>query len=350
MFRKSKRWLIVFTIFIGVIGVSAQDSQTADPLADAVFGVINVPDGFVLDPTLLTLIAGGGIPANSLQEDCVGHLSSAPSAVLNLDETDVEMLRLFFFSDDDATLTVVTPSGEILCNDDAGPGLLDPSVDIATPEAGRYAVFVGSYSSGQLVPGFLVITSQDTVGTSTLNLGGLVARALSAANSNEQGIPLPVFDVSKIDLTAEPISGTLDVAAGFDTLSVETSGGGSISAVSLDSVGSICNGNISAAPSVVVTVTEPLPFVRVFFNGMADSTLMILRDDGAYVCSDDSNGQLNPSLEFTGAAPGTYAIYVGSFDVLQIVSGTLVITEDSSVQAEILGSAPLIAPALHGGE
>jgi len=342
-------WLIVIALFIGAIGVSAQD-EAADPAADAIFGSVNVSAGFVLDPTLLTLIAGGSVPANTLQEDCAGHISSAPSAVLNLGVADVEMLRLFFFSDDDTTLTVVTPSGEVLCNDDAGAGLLDPSVDITSPDTGRYAVFVGSYSSGQLAPGFLVATSRNDISTASLNLGDLVTRALGAANASGQGIPLPAFDVSKIDLAAEPTSSALSLAAGFGTTSVEASGGGEISAVSLDTLGNICNGNISAAPSLVVTVEDDLPFVRIFFNGMADSTLMIFRDDGAYVCNDDSNGQLNPSLDFTDAAPGTYAVYVGSFDVLQTVTGTLVITEDPSVQAETLGSAPLIAPAAGGGE
>jgi hypothetical protein len=158
---------------------------------------------------------------------------------------------------------------------------------------------------------------------------------------------VPEFDPAAIDLTAAPSAGEFEISSGFGELTFEASGGGENSAVSVDSLGYLCVGFIPSAPAARVTVDDTVESVSVFFNSSTDATLMIFRPDGSYACNDDASADnLNPMLSFTDVPPGEYLIYVGSFDPLLPVSGTLVITEDPNAAPEMLaGAIPLETPA-----
>jgi len=45
---------------------------------------------------------------------------------------------VFFHSDQDPTLVIQMPDGSYLCNDDAHEGLLDSTITIEKPPAGKY--------------------------------------------------------------------------------------------------------------------------------------------------------------------------------------------------------------------
>lgn len=85
-----------------------------------------------------------------------------------------------------------------------------------------------------------------------------------------------------------------------------------------------CVGNISLIPNHTVTVTGPIPLLRVIVNSSADTTLAIRTPNGQVLCNDDSGDpqhSLNPAVDIANAAAGNYEIYVGSYsDASQLAS------------------------------
>ena len=136
----------------------------ADPLAATL--TLGGTGNFWLDPTLVSILggvaAGTPVKASTLGANCSGSIAERPDAVLEWAQDDtVKTLRIFMLSLGDPTLVVVTPSGDVLCNDDYSPLVADPYLSIDAPEAGRYAIYAGSFEDAAVAPGFLVVTSQD---------------------------------------------------------------------------------------------------------------------------------------------------------------------------------------------
>lgn len=76
--------------------------------------------------------------------DCAGHIDTPPDFVFDVTSPPPQLI-FFADSDVDATLVVRTPSGRFECNDDHHG--LNPLVSIAGGTAGRYLVWVGTFSS-----------------------------------------------------------------------------------------------------------------------------------------------------------------------------------------------------------
>ena len=100
-------------------------------------------EGYWLDPTLVSVIGGvvDGtlVQANTLGNVCAGVIAEQPDVVIEwAQDGAVETLRIFFLSLGDPTLVVVTPAGDILCNDDYSPLVADPYLSIDAP--GRAAM------------------------------------------------------------------------------------------------------------------------------------------------------------------------------------------------------------------
>jgi hypothetical protein len=81
--------------------------------------------------------------------------------------------------------------------------------------------------------------------------------------------------------------------------------------VDASSFGSGCLGHIGSSPNHVLTVTGPIPYLRIVAAAGEDITLVVRRPDGTYLCNDDTEG-LNPMVEGQ-FVPGNYDVYVGSY-------------------------------------
>jgi hypothetical protein len=124
--------------------------------------------GAVLAPgfeTLTVLAAGGGDIAAVQREDseltCMGFVNPIASYHFAW-QGDGEDLRLFFESNSESSLIVVTPDKRLLC----AMGSSDspsPIVDIAGAEAGDYRVYVASMQPDGLVAGKLTITEDTSI-------------------------------------------------------------------------------------------------------------------------------------------------------------------------------------------
>ena len=115
--------------------------------------------GFAPDPHTVSIVSGGSVDvyAQNIGSGCTGYAASTPDCRIRWSGSAAR-LRIFFVPDSgaDTTLIVNDARGEWRCNDDYDG--LDPLVELTNPLSGQMDVWVGSYSSGTLVPGTLYVT------------------------------------------------------------------------------------------------------------------------------------------------------------------------------------------------
>ncbi|MEZ4639476.1 MAG: hypothetical protein R2856_31710 [Caldilineaceae bacterium] len=139
----------------------ADEEPTFSPENDATVATLRMgdPDIFWLDPMMVTVhsgaMSGPGVEASLQGVNCAGVIDESPEVVLEWVENEwVDTLRIFMLSLGDPTLVVVTPEGDIVCNDDLNPLVLDPYLEFENPTPGRYAIYVGSFNGAVNTPGF----------------------------------------------------------------------------------------------------------------------------------------------------------------------------------------------------
>jgi hypothetical protein len=115
------------------------------------------------DTLTADLTAEGEFPAFDIELDelvCNGYLPEIALYAFS-EDGNADDLRIFFESEQDSTLLVIGPDSQVWCNDDAEAGTnLNPLIDIPTPAAGDYYVYVGRLSLDEAVSGTLTITEE----------------------------------------------------------------------------------------------------------------------------------------------------------------------------------------------
>ncbi len=354
-----KATILLLVLLLAMLGGGAVLAQTdvdasedvEATTAPAAFLTMNLRAGFPLDPFVVSLNGGGEIDASTLDPECVGFITEAPTFAVNW-EGEAEFFDIFYYSDFDPTLVLQLPDGSYLCNDDASDNVLDPELTIESPAEGQYRLWVGSYDEGQIIPGFLVITANRSVSVNNFDPGALVRRAAIADDVR----PANVIGAEAIQarLSAEEGSQSrteATVAASRSAGSgvvpdVEITGGDTPITATLvadgdtpvftilheDDNGTLCGGLVSgAAPEFVFSYSGDTEDLRVFFEGSADSSLVIVGAE-IVLCSDDSeqgeNG--NPVIDIYNPG-GLYGVWIGRFDSTEPVTGTLTIIETTDV-------------------
>jgi serine protease Do len=142
------------------------DPAAATDLSDlqfdlsAIFGSVELEAGF---DTVEAVVAGGGaLPVHNLpsvDEACVGFASIVPSYSFTWSGSG-SGLTVFLEAAQDASLIILTPERELLCNDNVDSDNLNPSIDIAVPVAGEYDVFIGADVPNEVVAGKLTISAE----------------------------------------------------------------------------------------------------------------------------------------------------------------------------------------------
>jgi len=128
-------------------------------------------------------------------------------------------------------------------------------------------------------------------------------------------------------MSARAEGGNVELAPGFwpDPIVLSYYSGGNHNA---SSYGSTCVGRIASVPDHIITVTEPLDYLRVYVESNTDTTLVVeQRSTGDVACNDDAN-DLNPALEWDFMPADVYHVYVGNYHANDDLSEyTLYITE-----------------------
>lgn len=237
-----------------------------------------------------TLASGAALYAESemrpLSPDyCPGFgRFDAADAVLTLDQA-TSRFSIFAMSDRDLTMAVVTPSGDVICNDDSYD--LNPAVTLEGAQAGDYLVFVGGYSQG-----------------------GSASYDLYASEG------APAFNNAIIDLNAEPRAGRVlfDINAAGQGQSLASAPVIANDPMEVLPLGMYCPGFTDvSAPDVVMTLDQSQPMISLYAMSQTDLVLAVRAPDGSWMCNDDSY-ELNPGISLTGAQAGDYLIYVGAYN------------------------------------
>jgi hypothetical protein len=139
------RPIIVAALGLALMGAAPAAAQ--DYNSSTNYGDLRLSPGFTPDPALVTLRAGGSIDASTRFNTCRGYITEAPDMRLFWDGSGSLSLKISAMSNADTTLVINGPNGEWYCDDDSGEDS-NPSVTMK-PTAGRYEIWVGTYSSGE---------------------------------------------------------------------------------------------------------------------------------------------------------------------------------------------------------
>jgi hypothetical protein len=303
----------------------AQAAEVARKVKAALF-TIDLQAGFPLDPTFMSVQGGGEVDASMLGGGCTGFINENPVVTVNW-TGKADFAQIFFYSNDDPTLVVLAPDGKVLCNDDAGDQLLDPSIRIENPPEGVYRIWVGSYARRQLIPGVLVLTTKAGVNVGEFSLANLIKRpALLAALA--QPTPQVPLTALQQELSAAAAKANA-LQAGAKPVTVEVTSEGTVPAFSLSTKAGSCAGLVSQQPDYTFNWTGQSKDLRIFFEGELDASLLVLGPDGLVRCNDDAQAgaNVNPVIDLPNPAEGTYLVFVGRLNPTQPVKGKLTITE-----------------------
>ncbi|HEY8427560.1 MAG TPA: hypothetical protein VIL20_04265 [Sandaracinaceae bacterium] len=111
-----------------------------------------------------------------------------------------------------------------------------------------------------------------------------------------------------------------------DPLTVAVVSGGQLDASALN-LGTDCRGFVTREPDFILDYNPAGSFLRLYFVGNGDTTLLVHDPRGRWHCNDDSYGGIHPTVDLQGPAAGRYDVWVGSYRAGENVRGTLHVTE-----------------------
>jgi hypothetical protein len=299
------------------------------------FATINLEAGIPLDPFIISLQAGGPVDASTLAPNCKGYIPAAPSVSFTF-KASPDLLKGFFYSDGDTVLVVQTPDGKYQCDDNTNPMLLDPSVQIDSPQPGRYNVWVGSAAPKDLIAGMLVLTTKPGVNVGNFRLGDLIKRP--AIPETLPTAPVDPANRQKLEQGMTRLLARLPTfQAGDQPITQTVTAEGQLEAVQYMNGDLSCNGYIRLLPNYAFSFKGQTKGLHILFEGNHDATLIVRMPDGTFSCNDDSaKGNLNPQVDVANPKEGTYAIWVGRTKTEVPVTGTLTITDAANAKLPVL--------------
>jgi hypothetical protein len=323
---------VVSLAIVATAGSAATAAQQAPATA---FITINPEAGFPLDPFIISLQAGGPVNASTVAKECKGFVTKNPTVSVDY-KGKADMLKVFFYSDGDPVLIVRTPDGKVLCNDNTHLALLDPTVTLMKPGAGRYDIWVGSALARDLIPGFLAFTGHGDVGAGKLALQELVKRPAVAEVLPQRDRLTSAAERVKEALAA--VKSAEKIAPGSGLLTAQVTAEGNLPTPELATADTLCGGLIAIAPSYAFEWSGGAKAAGVMFEGDGDATLIVRTPDGKFVCADDAAGSanLNPLVILDNPAAGRYLVWVGRTNPDKPVTGKLTVASTADLKPAVL--------------
>jgi hypothetical protein len=145
----------------GLLAAGAAGAREPNYMAAPTFGTVTLAGGFVPDPNVTMVEAGGADRVPDLGAGCLGHITAAAPDLDLRYTAGAYRLHLYVRSTVDTTLVVNAPDGSWHCADDEdGP---DPVVSFGRPQSGYYSIWVGTYGSATAAA-LLYISERDPRG------------------------------------------------------------------------------------------------------------------------------------------------------------------------------------------
>jgi hypothetical protein len=290
---------------VSEIGFNGIDNRL-DVNAPARFGAGRLTAGFIPDPFILELEAGGpsearlGLGDGVVAEgSCAGFVTSEPSYELDF-QAGSAPLYISATGDSDLTLVVNAPDGAWYCNDDFDS--LDPALEFTNAQSGVYDIYVGTYSQVGAAPANLFISELHPGPEQTL-----------------------------LDVSRPAISGDHALSAGFspDPYTIEVAAGGPFAAndggAGADDL--FCSGNVTVAPTAQLSWDGVGDLLSFYVASDVDTTLVVNMPDGSWMCDDDGGEGFDAALTLQAAPSGVYDIWVGRFASVDPAPAVLAISE-----------------------
>ncbi|MCH8495122.1 MAG: hypothetical protein LAT57_05755 [Balneolales bacterium] len=138
--NRNLRIIIAILAFSGVATVAIAQ-EMPDWEAEPVFDTVSLRAGFLPDPYIVDLLAGG--PSQVPQRGCEGYINlAAPDLDLNY-EAGRYPLSIYAQSNAYVTLLVYTPQGEWICESNTG-NMGNALIFFENPQSGNYNIWVGA--------------------------------------------------------------------------------------------------------------------------------------------------------------------------------------------------------------
>lgn len=149
----SRRSTLRFGLAALLACVAVGSAQAQNPNASPTYGSVSLNVGFLPDPFVRSLTAGGPIRTNL--GGVQAYVAGAPDFRLYYRSGNLP-LTIRVESPADTTLLINLPNGQWIANDD-GAGNLNPVIRLPFPMEGRYDIFVGTFGPNT-APARLIIT------------------------------------------------------------------------------------------------------------------------------------------------------------------------------------------------
>lgn len=278
--------LAALGLALGIGAAQAQDGSLAPS-----FGTVKLTSGFEPDPYLVDMQAGGSVDASALGGNCWGYVAEAPDLKVYYSPGDLP-LTFSVTSEADTTLVVQDPDGNWICDDDTG-GNLNPLITINEPVAGQYAIWVGTFSQGDLSDATLEIT--------------------------ELAPP-----VQSLDWSLDPNFGAISYNANVETepYFLDMQAGGEVDA---HRTLPECRGYVTVQPDFRFEYTAGAGPLVISAQSDTDTTLIVSDPNAEWICDDDSGGAANPQVTIDAPLDGQYDVWVGTYSEGPIADATLII-------------------------
>jgi hypothetical protein len=274
--------------------------------ATPTYTTLNLNAGFNPDPTSVSIRAGGADRVT--QSGCRGYIhNAAPDVDLNYTSGSLPLV-IYTESDADTTLLINTPSGNWLCDDDSGRGT-DAAIHMTSPESGNYNIWVGNYNGTD--------TPAATLHVSELPSQAGIDGYSGGGGGGGGGGNSP-------NLSASPTYTTWNLSAGFspDPTQHSIRAGGNDRVTINGCAGYIHN----AAPDIRLNYSSGSLPLHIYAMSDADTTLVINKPDGSWICDDDSNNR-DPAVSMRNPMSGQYDIWVGNYNGTDTPDATVYVTE-----------------------
>lgn len=133
-------------------------TQAQDISADPTYGNVRLDGGFMPDPHVVELTAGGSVSVN-VGGCTYGKVANAPDVDFYYNGNEQRTLYITATAGDDTTLLINTPNGSWICDDDSF-GNRNPILVIRNAPSGLYNIWVGTYGD-DMAPATLRISEID---------------------------------------------------------------------------------------------------------------------------------------------------------------------------------------------
>lgn len=144
-------------VVLVLLGLAGQPLLAQSVSAEPTYGSVSLEAGFLPDPHVTSLTAGGSIDMN--MGDCAyGQVAEAPDVDLYYTAGSTS-LYIYAEAKQDVTLLINLPDGSWICNDDGYSGT-NPLVVIPKAASGLYDIWVGTYGT-ELTAASLSISELD---------------------------------------------------------------------------------------------------------------------------------------------------------------------------------------------